>query len=58
MTGTVDLDVSAAELGLTKGEVYPLELFHAERHTVASNFHVDTNLSFVDCGSVPPDVPQ
>jgi hypothetical protein len=28
----------------------------AERHTNASNFHVDTNLAFVDCGSVPPDV--
>jgi hypothetical protein len=30
-------------------------LFHAERHTNASNFRVDTNLAFVDCGTIPPD---
>jgi fibro-slime domain-containing protein len=52
--GTVDLDTQAAALGLTPGKVYPLELFHAERHTEASNFRVDTNLSFVDCGRVIP----
>jgi fibro-slime domain-containing protein len=52
---TIDLDASASALGITPGSVYPLELFHAERHTNASNFKVDTNLAFVDCGSVPPD---
>ncbi len=50
------LDQMASSLGLERGKVYPLELFHAERHTVQSNFQVDTNLVFVDCGSVPPDV--
>jgi len=50
----VDLDVSAATLGITKGNVYPLELFHAERHTTASHFRVDTTLTFVDCGIIPP----
>jgi fibro-slime domain-containing protein len=54
--GAVDLDGAAATLGITVGNVYDLELFHAERHTDASNFHVDTNLAFVDCGSIPPDV--
>jgi len=55
-SGTLDVDASAGALGLTPGNVYPLELFHAERHTTASHFRVDTSLSFVDCGFVPPDV--
>jgi fibro-slime domain-containing protein len=48
----VDLDASAATLGLTKGKVYPIDLFHAERRTDASHFRVDTNFMFVDCGRV------
>ena len=55
-TGTLDVDGAAGELGLTPGNVYPLELFHAERHVTASHFRVDTTLSFVDCGYIPPDV--
>jgi fibro-slime domain-containing protein len=54
-TATIDLDASAGALGIAPGSVYPLVLFHAERHTNASNFRVDTNLAFVDCGSIPPD---
>jgi len=54
--GKVDLDASAATLGISKGNVYLLELFHAERHTTASHFRVDTTLTFVDCGIIPPDV--
>jgi fibro-slime domain-containing protein len=53
-TATVDLDQAAGALGLVKGSIYPLELFHAERHTEGSNFRVDTNLGFVDCGSILP----
>jgi fibro-slime domain-containing protein len=52
VTGTVDLDASAAALGISKGSNYPMELFHAERHTVASHFRVDTNFVFVDCGRI------
>jgi fibro-slime domain-containing protein len=52
LRGTVALDASAASLGLVKGMVYPLELFHAERHSVASHFRVDTNFAFVDCGRI------
>jgi fibro-slime domain-containing protein len=52
---TVDLDQEAARLGLTIGTIYPLDLFHAERHTDASTFRIDTNLSFVDCGTVVPE---
>ena len=31
-----------------------MELFQAERHQSESNFRVDTNLTFVDCGAVIP----
>ena len=55
---TIALDAQAGTLGLVKGNTYPLELFHAERHTTASHFRVQTTLSLVDCGSIPPDVPR
>ena len=49
----VDLDASATMLGLTKDKVYNFDLFHAERHQVGSHFHVDTTLTFSDCGDIP-----
>ncbi|MDI1479313.1 fibro-slime domain-containing protein [Polyangium sp. y55x31] len=52
---SVVLDASAEQLGIVKGNVYSLDLFHAERHTPESTFRIDTNLSFVDCG---PEVPK
>ena len=52
MLGSVKLDDAATMLGLQKGSVYPLDLFHAERHTDKSTFRIDTNLSFVNCGTV------
>lgn len=52
---SVQLDASAAGLAIVKGTIYPLDLFHAERHTTASTFRIDTNLSFVDCGTVISD---
>ena len=48
----IQLDSRAGELGITPGNVYRLEFFHAERHTSESNFRVDTNLAFVNCGEV------
>jgi fibro-slime domain-containing protein len=48
----VSLDASAASLGITIGTVYRLDLFQAERHPSDSNFRVDTNLEFVDCGTI------
>jgi fibro-slime domain-containing protein len=40
--------ITSAELvstyGLTVGYIYSLDVFHAERHVVASNFRIDTNL--------------
>ena len=52
MLGMVSLDASAAMLGIQQGNVYSLDLFHAERHTDKSTFRIDTNLSFVNCGTV------
>jgi fibro-slime domain-containing protein len=47
-----DLDANAGKFGLTKGSKYPLDVFHAERHTHASNFRVDTTLEFVNCDKI------
>jgi fibro-slime domain-containing protein len=44
-TGTVDFDAQAEALGLTKGQTYPLDVFHAERHTEQSNFHMETTIA-------------
>jgi fibro-slime domain-containing protein len=57
-SATVDMDAKAAEVGITKGQVYPFDMFQAERHTSESNFRADTNLEFVDCGTIVPDVPK
>ncbi|MBX3221659.1 MAG: fibro-slime domain-containing protein [Labilithrix sp.] len=51
-SATVKLDDVAAELGITKGGKYPLDVFHAERRTNASNFRIDTTLEFVNCGAI------
>lgn len=40
--------VNADDLGLTPGEVYPLDFFFAERHVTQSNFRIDTSLKLVD----------
>jgi fibro-slime domain-containing protein len=57
VTGTIDLDASASNLGIEKGKEYTLDLFHAERHTVLSNFRIDTNFAFTDCGTIiAPDI--
>jgi fibro-slime domain-containing protein len=57
LTQSVSLDDKASELGIKVGEVYPLDLFHAERHSKESNFEIDTNLYFVDCGVIVPSGP-
>jgi len=45
--GTVNLDQLT---GLVSGNEYALELFRAERHVTQSNFRIETNLDFTDCG--------
>jgi fibro-slime domain-containing protein len=49
-SATIDLDARAAALGLVKGQAYPMDIFQAERHTVASNFRIETT---IDCFVVP-----
>lgn len=51
------LDREAAKLGIKVGQTYDLDLFHAERHTAASNFRVDTNLAFTNCGTIIEEPP-
>ena len=43
--GTIDFDAQAATLGITVGQTYAMDIFHAERHTDGSNFRVTTNIS-------------
>jgi fibro-slime domain-containing protein len=45
LTRSVDLDEMADELEIEIGEVYPLHLFFAERHTIASNFNINTTIA-------------
>ena len=50
----VNLDARAVEFGIEVGKAYALDLFQAERHTNESNFRIETNLDFVNCGTIPP----
>jgi fibro-slime domain-containing protein len=52
MMGTADLDALAEELEISVGNVYSLDFFFAERHTVMSNFRIDTTIACLV--SVPP----
>ncbi len=45
-SATIDFDALAGTLGITPGNKYPLDVFHAERHTVESNFRMTTT---IDC---------
>ncbi|MCY1055676.1 fibro-slime domain-containing protein [Nannocystis sp. SCPEA4] len=45
LTDSVDLDDSAAYLGITPGMSYSMDIFHAERHTNESNFRIDTTIA-------------
>jgi fibro-slime domain-containing protein len=42
LSGSVSMD----SLGLTKGQTYKMDIFHAERHVTQSNFHMETRF---DC---------
>jgi fibro-slime domain-containing protein len=53
-TASVALDT----LGLTPGQIYPFDMFQTERHTTQSNFRADTNLTFVNCGSIVSGEPK
>jgi len=40
----MERSVTLSDLGLTQNQVYPLDLFFAERHTVDSNFRIETTI--------------
>jgi len=44
LRGTVDLDAQAAQFSIEKGKEYRMDIFHAERHTPGSNFHIETSI--------------
>jgi|SRR5688572_13006406 len=43
--GEINFDAQAADLGIAPGRAYPMDIFHAERHTSASNFSIETNIA-------------
>ncbi|HRI07907.1 MAG TPA: fibro-slime domain-containing protein [Nannocystaceae bacterium] len=45
--GAQSKSVNLDTLGLTQGVIYPLDVFHAERHTVQSNFQIQTTICSV-----------
>ena len=44
LQGTIDFDAQAAELGISPGQNYEMDIFHAERQTSESNFRIETNI--------------
>jgi fibro-slime domain-containing protein len=48
LTGTIDLDARAGELGLQIGKTYQMDVFQAERHCCKSTFHIETTLSCIN----------
>jgi fibro-slime domain-containing protein len=44
ISGEVVFDEQASTLGITPGNYYTLDFFFAERHTVQSNFRIDTTI--------------
>jgi fibro-slime domain-containing protein len=58
LEATVSLDLEASRIGLEISETYAMAIFHAERHTVDSNFRIETNIScFTTVDSPPPPPP-
>lgn len=45
LSTTIDLDAIAGALGISVGNVYPMDIFHAERHTSESNFRIQTTIA-------------
>jgi len=44
LEGTIDFDKQASALGITVGQTYSMDIFHAERQTTESNFRIETNI--------------
>jgi fibro-slime domain-containing protein len=44
-TAMIDFDAKAGQLGIATGGTYHLDVFHAERHTVSSDFRMVTTIN-------------
>ncbi len=51
LDGTANLDALASQLGITKGQRYSLDIFHAERHTKGSHFNLTTTIKCLTPGT-------
>jgi fibro-slime domain-containing protein len=52
-TGTVNFDQQAATLGITKGQTYNMDIFHAERHITESHFRMETKFECLTSYIIP-----
>jgi len=52
---TIDFDQNRARLGIEVGQTYPMDIFHAERHTEQSNFRIQTTIDLSCIQNVPVD---
>lgn len=48
VSSVVNLDEVASKIGISVGETYLLDVFHAERHTSESNFKIETTIDFIN----------
>lgn len=53
LSATIDFDAQAADLGITPGKAYNMDIFHAERHTSDSNYRVETSIGCFEVVEVP-----
>jgi len=53
LTGTVDFDAQASQFGIEKGKTYNMDIFHAERHVIASHFRMQTKFECLVSYVVP-----
>lgn len=53
LAGSVNLDQDAAKLGITAGQTYRMDIFHAERHTSKSTYHIETTLQCITNVVIP-----
>jgi fibro-slime domain-containing protein len=49
LSATVSMDAQ----GLTVGQTYPMDIFHAERHVVQSNFRMETRFDCLTSYIIP-----
>ncbi len=52
---SIDFDANADRLGITVGETYPMDIFHAERHTEESNFRIETTIDLTCIDNISVD---